>query len=354
MSDLGHPIVDAHVHHWDLRTTPREASPFVKLLGWNQRLMEWVATKASPSDVAEFFGGPSQVLSNYMPPDYRDDIAGVPVAGYVHVEAGWQGSDPLAPVGETRWLEATCGPQLLGIVAAADLTLGDAVAATLEAHLEASARVRGARHPLGHHPSKRIWSACARPDLMTDETWRRGYARLAEFGLSFDAAVYHHQLDDLCELASRYPDVPVAVCHAGTPTGFGGSFGGFGESDDERQQIARDWQASMTRLACLPHVSVKLSGLAMPIVGFGYERLASRPGTDHVAADFAPIIDFVVETFGPERCMFGSNFPVDDRVSLAWTTLLAAIRRVVEGRSEADRKALLASTATAFYRLDGL
>lgn len=133
----GRRVIDAHVHQWDLRGTPREGTGFVKLLGWNRSLMHWLAGKVFPREVVEFFGGPREVLSDYLPRDYRSDIAGHEVPGFVHVEAGWRGKGVMGPVAETRWLESLGDPLLKAIVGFADLQLGDAVADVLEAQLAA-------------------------------------------------------------------------------------------------------------------------------------------------------------------------------------------------------------------------
>lgn len=348
-------VIDAHVHQWDHRKTPREASLFVKLFGWHRPLLHWLAGKVFPKDLGEFFGGPAEVLADYLPSHYGADSVDGQVDGFVHVEAGWKGKGPLGPVDETRWLESLGTPLLAAIVGYADLRLGDAVAEVLEAHLAASSRFRGVRYILAHHPDKRILSLCEAADLMNDTRWRAGYAQLAAYGLSFDATVYHHQLDSLVALARDVPDVPLIVCHAGTPTAYGGPFGGEGQTAAERAVIARRWRESMGRLAALPNVYVKISGLAMPILGWGYHQRAAvdttRVDATRVAADLQPMVDFLIDRFGAERCMFGSNFPVD-RVSLTWRSLYDAFAATVAGRSDAERQALFHGTASRVYRLE--
>ena len=345
-------IIDPHVHQWDLRHTPREATALVKLLGWNPRLMHWLAKKAFPKEIVEFFGGPDHVLADFLPIHYRDVTAGRPVDGFVHIEAGWRGKGAMAPVDETRWLERIATPQLRAIVGFADLRLGEAVRDVLEAHLATSGRFRGVRYPLAHHAHKGVWSACESPDVMRDPSWRGGYAQLAGLGLSFDATVYHHQLGDLWALARDFPDTQLVICHAGTPTAYGGPFGGLGETAAERDAIAGAWRQSMAALAELPYVSVKISGLAMPILGWGYHR-NEPPDADRLAADLQPIVDFLVDTFGAERCMFASNFPVD-RISVPWTTLYDAFELTVANRTPEERSALFSETAIRFYRIAGI
>jgi len=342
-------IIDAHVHQWDLRNTPRETSPFVKLLGWNRPLMYWFAKKVFPKDAVDFFGGPDEVLSNYLPLNYTKDSENMKIDGFIHIEASWLDKDPMGSVAETQWLESLNTPLLKAIVGFADLRLGDKVEEILHAHLATSSRFRGIRYALTHHPKKSILNACEDPDLMNDATWRKGYAKLAPLGLSFDATVYHHQLDNLTSLAQDFPDVQVILCHAGTPTGYGGPFGGEGQTIDERNEIANTWRKSMSRLAELPNINVKISGLAMPILGWDYHR--GNPDANQVAEDFRPIVDFIIDTFGADRCMFASNFPVD-RISMPWATLFDSFNLTVENRSEAERQALFYGTAARVYSIE--
>ena len=342
-------IIDAHVHLWDLRGTPREASSFVKLFGWNRIFRDWLATKLFPRDAADFFGGPDIVLEDFLPTDYLAGTGDWPVRGFVHVDAGWQGKGPLGPVSETKWLESLEVPQLLAIIGAADLRLGADVDAVLEGHLAASRRFRGVRQLLTHHPAPGVLSAVDSDGVMRDSAWRAGYSRLAAHGLSCEITVYGHQLDDVVDLVRAFPEIPVVLSHAGTPTAYGGTFGGVGASEAEREELADGWRASIARLAELPNVTMKISGLAMPILGWDY-HLGAPPDAERVARDIGPIVDFLVDSFGAGRCMFASNFPVDG-ISLSWSTLYEAFHLTVAGRTDEERRALFAGTAERFYRI---
>lgn len=347
------PIIDPHVHLWDLRNTPRATSALAKLFGRRPATMNWLARRVFPKDAIRFFGTPEHLLADYLPPDYLADTGGADVAGFVHIEAEWKGKGPLGPVAETRWLESLGSPLLKGIVGYADLTLGADVD-VLKAHLEASPKFRGIRYTLTHHPAKGVMNGCKTEGLARDPAWRAGYAMLAEHDLSFDATVYHNQLDDITALARDFPDVPVILCHAGTPTAYGGPFGGpvggQGESAAAREQIAGAWRDSMARLAERPNVTVKISGLAMPILGWGWEHRARPPEANEIAEAWAPLVDFMVDSFGADRCMLASNFPID-KVSMSWATLYAAFEKAVAGRTEAEREALFSETARRVYRL---
>jgi len=199
-------------------------------------------------------------------------------------------------------------PLLVGIVGRIDLR-SDAVDEVLAAHREASPRFRGVRQILSHHPDKSVMNGCDEPELYRDERWRRGFARLGR-ELSFEAMVYEHQLAGVSELAAAFPETAIVLCHAGTPVGGGGPFGSVGTDQKARTAILDQWRAGMTRLAEQPNVYVRLSGLAMPCLGWGYCDGAA-PDAAGVARDLGPLVDHAIGAFGANRCMFASNFPVD-------------------------------------------
>ena len=106
----------------------------------------------------------------------------------------------------------------------------------------------------------------------------------------------------------------------------------------------------MAALSECPNVFVKLGGLAMPDVGFGWDQRAAAPSSDEVAAAWRPWIDEAIDLFGPHRCMFESNFPVD-RLSMSYRTLWNAFKKATPGYSEAEKNTLFAETANRVYRL---
>jgi len=142
----------------------------------------------------------------------------------------------------------------------------------------------------------------------------------------------------------------VILCHAGTPVGWAGPFSQTGHSEPERADIDRSWRAGLTRLAELPNVTVKLSGLTMPVVGFSYHERESQPTAVELAESLRPLVRFVIDTFGSERCMFASNFPVD-KVSNTWADLFAAYDAITADFSEPERARLFRENAERIYRL---
>lgn len=341
------PIIDPHIHQWSPRDTPRPVSPVVKLLGWSPALMRRALQLAFPRASLDFVGAVDHVAADYLPADYRIDQDALPIEGVVHVEAGWEARTPVGVADETAWLESLPHNDfILGMVGAADLESPD-LDAQLDAHQQASPRFRGVRDKLACSPARGVMDWNPRSDLLHDPAWQRGYARLGERDLSFDAWMYSHQLPAFRTVAAAHPETRVVLCHMGTPVGFGGPHGGL--TDAERHDIRARWRDDMMAIAELPHVHVKLSGFLMPVVGWGLHGDAPA-SIEALAERIGPPIRAVLDWFGAERCMFASNFPMD-KVSTTLSNLFHAYDRITADVSEADRAALFAGTARRFYRL---
>ncbi len=158
--------------------------------------------------------------------------------------------------------------------------LGDDVDAVLQAHIDAGeGRFRGVRHITTWHADFNA-SMLGRPpaDLMQRASFRCGLARLAHFGLSFDAWLYHSQIGQLTDLARAVPEVPIVLNHVGAPLGVGPYVG-------RCDAVFADWRAAMRDLATCPNVHVKLGGLAMAIMGFEFHKQALPPSSAQLAAD---------------------------------------------------------------------
>ena len=259
-----------------------------------------------------------------------------------------EGKAELRPVGETEWVASLSqGDGLIdGIVGFADLTLGDAVEDVLAAHIEAGRGLfRGIRHVSAWDASADIRQShtAPPPELLRDDAFGRGFAALGRAGLSFDAWLYHPQLPELVELARAHPEVTIVLDHLGGPLGIG-PYGG------RRDEVLEDWRASMAQVAACPNVVLKLGGIGMPIFGMDWHHRADPPTSSEVAEVWGPPIRWCIEQFGPERCMFESNFPVDKR-SFDYRTCWNAFVRIAEGASESERRALFHDTAFRTYRL---
>ncbi len=295
----------------------------------------------------------------YLLPDLLADTdSGHNVVSTVFVECGTAyreiGPEDQRFVGETEFVEPIAAGTAkdatrvaAAIVARADLSLGDGARACLEGHRVASpTRFAGIRHvtacdPLGQaHRSH----TSPPPGLMADDGFRAGFALLGELGLSFDAWLYHTQIDELTDLADAFPDVPIVLDHFGGPLGVG-------DWAKKRDEVAADWRAAIERLSSRENVVAKLGGLAMPVNGFGWHERERPPGSAELADATRDFYLHTIDCFGPKRCMFESNFPVD-RVSCSYAVLWNSFKRLVADFSPDDKAALFHDTAARVYGLD--
>ena len=269
------------------------------------------------------------------------------------------GDPALAPVGETEFVNGAAamsasgvyGPtrHCAGIVGFADLTLGADVQRVLEAHLRAAGdRFKGIRNSSVWDEDQSIVTVpgAIPPRLLYDAKFREGFARLAPLGLSFDAWLFHTQIRDLADLAKAFPKTTIVLNHIGGPIGQNAYAG-------KRDQVTREWRADIAALAKMPNVYCKLGGMGMAVMGFGFDdyKKHARPVSSEVlAAAWKPYVEYCIEQFGVDRCMFESNFPVDKR-TCSYPVLWNALKRVASGASAAEKTALFSATARKVYRL---
>jgi L-fuconolactonase len=257
----------------------------------------------------------------------------------------------LAPLGETEFVagEATRDPnRLIGaIVAHADLTDRAHLDEILDAHTELGRGLfRGIRHAGAHdpHPEALTIAGRAPEGLYADPAFRAGVARLGERGLTYDTWHFHHQNDDFVELARGVPGTQMVLDHFGTPLGVGPYAG-------RREEIFEQWQVSIAEIAKCPNVFAKLGGLAMPDNGFGWNQAERPPTSDEFVAAQRRYYVHAIQCFGPERCLFESNFPVD-RFSLSYRVLWNGLKKIAAPFSSSERDAMFFGTATRVYRLE--
>ena len=228
-----------------------------------------------------------------------------------------------------------------GIIGSGDLRLGDDLGRVLELYRNATGgRLRGVRQIAAWHrdPAARGSMANPPPGLLLEPVAGRGLAAIERAGLSFDVFAYHTQLGELVEVARRHPDLPMIVNHIGGAIGIGPYAG-------RRDEVFSDWRAGMVELGRCANVRVKLSGLGMRVFGFGFGDRPQPPSSSDLAAAWAPYIEACIEIFGADRCMFGSNFPVD-KGTCSYRVLWNAFKRIVAGASEREKQALFAGTAS--------
>jgi len=266
------------------------------------------------------------------------------------------GPAEMRPVGETEFVAGIAamsesgqyGPTRVaaGIVGFADLTLGDRVSPVLEALIRAGGgRFRGVRHSAAWDASEVIGNSAVAngPHLMKQADFRAGLARLTALGLSLDAWVFHPQLGDAIDLARACPSANIIVGHVGGPLGYGPYTG-------KRDEVFATWKAGVTELARCPNVVMKLGGMMMRLAAYDYGTRPAPPSSAELADYWRPYIEFCIERFGPTRCMFESNFPVE-KMGIGYAALWNAFKRLA-GRASAEEKlALFSTTARRAYRL---
>lgn len=262
----------------------------------------------------------------------------------------------MRPIGEVEFVNGVAAQAASGlygpfracaaIVGFADLMLGDDVGPVLEAIVHAgNGRLRGIRNTTAWHEHEAIRSNPQPPPagMLTSDRFRLGVRRLARQGLSLDVWAYHTQLDEVLDLARRNPDVTFIVDHVGGPLGAGPYIG-------RRDEVFADWKAGMAQLAALSHVNVKLGGLGMNVSGFAFHERPRPPSSQELAEAWKPYILTCIELFGPRRCMFESNFPVDKGMC-SYPILWNAFKRLTSGFSAPEKAALYSDTALSVYGL---
>ncbi|HUO91585.1 MAG TPA: amidohydrolase family protein [Rhizomicrobium sp.] len=334
------PIVDPHHHLWD-RTAPGAPQiplpdhPFSRIIANNAR---------------------------YLLPELLKDVqSGHNIVATVFLECGAMyrasGPDALRCVGETEFVNGVAAMTAsgiygdvracAGIVGHANLRLGDAVEDVLRAHIHAgNGRFRGIRHSASYDEDAGVLGLMANrhpPGLYGDAKFREGFKWLHKLGLSFDAWLLEPQLPDLIELARAFPDTQIVLDHVGTPLGMASYRG-------KLQERFAPWKENIRKLAKSENVAVKLGGLAMPFAGFPSFYSTPPASSEQLAKEWKPYIETCIEAFGPQRCMFESNFPVDSG-SCAYPVLWNALKRLAAGCSPAEKTALFSGTAARVYRL---
>jgi predicted TIM-barrel fold metal-dependent hydrolase len=181
------------------------------------------------------------------------------------------------------------------------------------------------------------------PHRLLDPKFREGFAELAKLGLTFDSWHFHPQLPDLVDLARAFPNQTIIVDHVGGVLGVGQYAG-------KSSEVIPAWKKSITALAQCPNVNVKLGGLGMTSFGFDFHERETPPSSQELADTWRPYIETCIEAFGPDRCMFESNFP-PDKQSCGYTELWNAFKRITSGASATEKTALYSGTAARVYKM---
>lgn len=299
---------------------------------------------------------------HYMFDQYLEDVsAGHNIVSSVYVEtSAFSRQDGPAIERSLGELEFANGMGALGasgffgpckiaerIVGHAEISEGDAVGAVLDKALAlAPERLVGVRQVVIHHHREEAYRGVPyRPaaGLMATTQFRDGIAHLAPRGLSFDCAVWDPQLEELADLVRAFPDTTFILNHMGTMVAV--------DLDEaERKQVFDKWRADLRKLAELPNIYCKISGLGMPVWGFGLKDHEGPNTSELLASHWKPIVETAIEAFGFDRCMAASNYPPDGG-SAGFVPLWNALKRCVEGCSDDERAALFSGTAAKVYKI---
>ncbi len=297
----------------------------------------------------------------YLLEEYLADIdSGHNIVGTVFVQCGAmyrpEGDVAERPLGETEFATGIAAMAASGAFGAArvcegivgfvDLRIGKQAGDILSKHMRiAGRRFKGIRQsttwdddpflmPAGHD---------LMPGMLGDARFLEGFSCLAPLGLSFDAWLYHHQIDELTALARRFPDTTIVLNHVGGPVGFG--------RQSTRNEANFDgWKRSLGTLARCGNVAVKLGGPAARFGAIAFPDRSRPPTSTEVAQAWRPYIHECIEAFGAERCMFESNFPPDKR-TYGYGVVWNAYKHLAKGASASEKAHLFHDTARRIYRL---
>jgi predicted TIM-barrel fold metal-dependent hydrolase len=267
------------------------------------------------------------------------------------------GPEEMRPVGEVEFVQGLAAASASGvygdpraaaaIVGHADLNLGERVQPVLDALQSASPnRFRGIRHSVTWDPHPEVQNTAAHnaPGQLASENFRAGARVLQRMGLSLEGWMYFPQLSELADFARSVPDLPIILNHIGGLL----RDGPYANRDDE---VLPAWRSGIAAVAECPNVTIKLGGIGMPRTGFDWHARDEPIGSEELADSMAPFMTYCIDQFGPDRCMFESNFPVD-KVSYSYNVMYNAFKRLSKGYSSAERASMFHDTAVRMYRID--
>ncbi|MCH8894342.1 MAG: amidohydrolase family protein [Chloroflexi bacterium] len=316
------PICDPHHHFWDLRP---QSTPYQR----------------------------------YLLHELNGDIySGHNVRSTVFLEARSMyrsgGPAELRPVGEVEFVQGLAAASASGvygparaaaaIIGHADLKLAGNVAPVLEALQAASPnRFRGIRHNVTWNPDP-DWDNRETEGILANADFLEGAKVLSQSGLCLDLMQSFPQLPEIADFAKAVPDLPVIVNHIGGVS----RVGIYANKDDE---IIPHWREGIAAVAACPNVTMKLGGMGMPRFGYGWHSRGVPIGSEELAEAMAPWMNHCIEQFGPDRCMFESNFP-PDKVSFSYNVMYNAFKILSKDYSDTERAAMFHDTAARVYGID--
>lgn len=315
------PIIDAHHHCYDVPPRPIfPAYPVDALLADK--------TGSGHNVVATVYVD-SQIAVRPDGPEHMRHVGGVEHAEAIALEGLRRG-------GRNAGVCAA-------IVGHAPLKLGAAVREVLEAELAASPeRFRGIRVRTAFDPDA-PFNEGGWPGMMAEGDFREGFAELAPLGLGFDAWLLHPQIPELTDLARAFPDTRIVLNHIASPIQIG-RFAG------REREVFDAWARDMAELATCPNVTVKIGALNMTFTGLSFIGRDRPPSSEELAEKQRGYVLRTIDLFGPDRCMFESNFPVD-MLGVSYGVLWNGFKRMVADFTPTEKLALFHDTAATAYRI---
>ncbi|BAT58603.1 amidohydrolase [Variibacter gotjawalensis] len=294
---MSEPIIDAHHHIWRQADQP------------------WLQGPTVP----RIFGAYDAIKRDYPVEEFLGDIKNTGVVKSVYVQTNWAVERAIE---EVDWVhseaERTGWPH--AIVSFVDLQ-SDNAAEVMKAQSR-SPLMRGVRQQLHWHENT-LYRFAAKSDLMNTPAFRQNIARLEEYGWLFELQVFASQMADGAALAASFPNITFVLEHAGMP--------------EDLSKSGRDrWLEGMKLLAQQPNVNTKFSGLGTFI---------RKNDAQHISE----IVGQTLELFGPDRCVWGSNFPIE-KLWTSYADIVSAIRNALKA-DEGMRRRVLHDNAARLYRL---
>ena len=283
---------------------------------WRQRDLPWLQGDEQP----RIFGSYAAIMRDYEIEEFLDDVRGTGVRQSVYVQANWP---PERYADEAAWVQSVADragwPH--AIVGYADFTVPD-VRPQLD-RLAAAPLMRGVRQQFHWHANP-VYRFAAHPELAVDPVVQANIRHLADYGWVFELQVFAAQMVGARDLATACPEVTFVLQHAGM-------------LEDTSAANRALWRGGMEALATCPNVVSKLSG-------FGTFIHRNDP------TFIAEMIAETVGVFGSERCLFGSNFPIE-KIWTAYGDLVAAFRDGARSLTAEQQNDIFEATARRVYRL---
>jgi L-fuconolactonase len=301
------PICDAHIHIKNLERRRYLAADFVKDAGSGHNIVQ------------------SVVLQHRV--NYEDGLGG-----------------GMSPVDETAFvMNQIAGLKsnidvAAGFVCYADLAAGKAVQEILEKHLKVGKnRFKGIRYPQPPAP------VSTGPSILSDPRFREGFNFLSKFNLTWELSLGMSQFKELADIAAKYPDTHIIIDHLGWPADQA-------ETLNEKDELIAGWRRNIQLVASFDNIFMKLGGSTMPRYGFAYASKDRQPTSDEIVQAVSSYYIFLIEQFGPERCMFESNFPKEKK-TVTYNAIWNAFKLITGSFTKTERSYLFHHTANNVYNL---